>query len=146
MRIRIAVCACASLMLGACYAPEVRDCTVTCTTSAAKCAADQVCGSDGYCATPEVAGQCEGGGTPMVTLRIVVEGDGRVTVKDIGECRSDAGGDCTWQLEPARSIELSASRDLERWTSGCSGADSTCRLAPTSATIVGARFRTSGDD
>ncbi|MDQ3298581.1 MAG: hypothetical protein M3619_18500 [Myxococcota bacterium] len=133
-------------MFGACYAPEVSDCTVTCTTSAAKCAADQVCGSDGYCAAPEVAGQCEGGGSTMVALRIVIEGGGRVTVKGIGECRSDAGGDCTWQLEPARSIELSANGDLAQWTSGCSGSASTCLLAPTSATIVGARFATSDDD
>lgn len=43
--------------LPACYAPEVRDCTVSCA-SASDCAAGQVCGEDAFCAAPEVAGRC----------------------------------------------------------------------------------------
>jgi hypothetical protein len=49
----IAVAALAS----GCYQPSLRDCTVTCT-GADDCAGDQVCGSDGYCALPEMAGNC----------------------------------------------------------------------------------------
>jgi hypothetical protein len=46
----------ACLALG-CYAPAVRDCTVSCS-SAGDCAAGQVCGADRMCAVPAVAGQC----------------------------------------------------------------------------------------
>ncbi len=41
----------------ACYAPEVRDCTVSCAASA-DCTGGQVCGGDQFCAAPEVAGTC----------------------------------------------------------------------------------------
>ena len=40
-----------------CYSPELRDCTVTCA-SASECGAEQVCGSDGFCAAPAMAGRC----------------------------------------------------------------------------------------
>ena len=43
--------------LGACYAPALRDCTIACA-SGDDCAGGQVCGSDGLCAMPEVAGRC----------------------------------------------------------------------------------------
>jgi hypothetical protein len=40
-----------------CYAPSLRDCTVTCE-AARDCAGGQVCGPDGYCASPAAAGTC----------------------------------------------------------------------------------------
>jgi len=40
-----------------CYSPSVRDCTLSCA-SASDCTSGQVCGSDGMCAAPEIAGQC----------------------------------------------------------------------------------------
>ncbi|MEJ7599814.1 MAG: hypothetical protein WKG01_18050 [Kofleriaceae bacterium] len=45
------------LLLPACYAPDLRDCTVTCV-AATDCASGQVCGPDSYCASPQVAGNC----------------------------------------------------------------------------------------
>jgi len=51
----------AALALAGCYAPSVRDCTVRCA-SAGDCAGGQVCGADGLCAAPEIAGRC--GTTP----------------------------------------------------------------------------------
>jgi hypothetical protein len=42
----------------ACYSPDLRDCTVTCST-ADDCAGDQVCGRDRLCAMPAVADHCE---------------------------------------------------------------------------------------
>jgi hypothetical protein len=46
-----------AVALSGCYAPELRDCTVTCA-SASECSADQVCGGDGFCAAPASAGRC----------------------------------------------------------------------------------------
>jgi hypothetical protein len=40
-----------------CYAPDVRDCTVSCTAET-DCAAGQVCGADRFCAAPPIAGRC----------------------------------------------------------------------------------------
>jgi len=40
-----------------CYSPELRDCAVSCA-SPDDCAPGQVCGSDAYCAAPEIAGTC----------------------------------------------------------------------------------------
>jgi uncharacterized repeat protein (TIGR02543 family) len=55
----VAACAPALLAIPAagCYAPSVRDCTVTCE-AATDCATGQVCGPDGYCAAPGVTGTC----------------------------------------------------------------------------------------
>jgi hypothetical protein len=44
--------------VAACYAPELRDCTLACA-STGDCASGQVCGSDQFCASPEIAGSCE---------------------------------------------------------------------------------------
>ena len=43
--------------LAGCYSPSLRDCTVTCSAES-DCAAGQVCGDDGLCAGPELAGHC----------------------------------------------------------------------------------------
>jgi hypothetical protein len=47
----------ASALVTACYSPSLRDCTVSCG-GPADCAPGQVCGDDGMCASPEVAGRC----------------------------------------------------------------------------------------
>ena len=57
------------LLASACYSPDLRDCTVSCT-AANDCASGQVCGSDRFCASPELAGRCaslptDDGGTPI---------------------------------------------------------------------------------
>ncbi|MDB4952816.1 MAG: hypothetical protein JWO36_385 [Myxococcales bacterium] len=43
-------------MIG-CYSPDLRDCTVACST-ASDCASGQMCGTDQFCAAPSVAGHC----------------------------------------------------------------------------------------
>lgn len=143
----------AGLVLGACYSPELQDCTVTCSIST-DCADDQVCGGDKFCASPEVANQCESAGTgssmTTVTLRITVEGSGKVVVKDIGECAAhdDTIGDCTWQLAIGTRVELEASSgDFDKWLSpACSGQDKSCTFTPETSTIVGAKFRSGRED
>ncbi|HTJ44541.1 MAG TPA: hypothetical protein VL463_20695 [Kofleriaceae bacterium] len=47
----------ASALLAGCYDPRLKDCTVTCH-GAGDCASGQVCGNDGFCAAPGVAGTC----------------------------------------------------------------------------------------
>jgi hypothetical protein len=49
--------AAAALVLASCYSPDLRDCTVTCTSSA-DCAGAQVCGADHFCADAARAGTC----------------------------------------------------------------------------------------
>jgi hypothetical protein len=44
-------------VLAGCYRPELRDCVVTCAGEG-DCADGQVCGTDGFCAAPEIAGSC----------------------------------------------------------------------------------------
>lgn len=97
-----------------CYSPDLRDCTVSCASSA-DCAPDQVCGSDRMCSSPELAGRCAGPSVsadagvdamdPIVVdaaimvdaalpvdastlrvLRIEIGGRGGVTVAGIGMC------------------------------------------------------------
>jgi hypothetical protein len=48
----------ALVVLAGCYAPSLRDCTVSCA-GPSDCAPGQVCGDDGLCAAPEVAGRCQ---------------------------------------------------------------------------------------
>ena len=138
------------LALGACYAPELRDCTVT-RSASTDCADDQVCGTDRYCAAPDVAGTCEstGSGADKVTLRVTVQGRGKVTAVGIGECGAltEAGDDCTWQVAAGTQVMLIASdTKFERWSSACSGKELTCSFVSTSSAIVVAKFKSGGDD
>lgn len=50
--------------VSACYSPDLRDCTVTCTAET-DCAAGQVCGAAGFCAAPEVSCTMPDGGVPI---------------------------------------------------------------------------------
>lgn len=102
-----------------CYSPELRDCVVSCA-SAADCAPEQICGTDGMCASPDVAGRCAGtmavvdaslpmtdtpttvdaaspvdaappiDAAPQHYLRIDLAGRGGVTVAGIGMCHHTA--------------------------------------------------------
>jgi hypothetical protein len=47
-----------AVALAGCYQPDVRDCTIACSF-ATDCADGQKCGSDGWCASPKVAGTCD---------------------------------------------------------------------------------------
>lgn len=102
-----------------CYSPELRDCSVQCTTST-DCGGGQICGSDQYCASPERAGHCaqiagpDGGADPdgrpdarpprdaMIDapipidafvhpyLRLKVIGKGRIDAAGIGSCDTES--------------------------------------------------------
>lgn len=114
------------LLLAACYAPRLRDCTVICDATS-DCASGQVCGPDHLCATPDVAGRCADQGrgmadatpvdaTPVdatsadarpdapttVKLRVEVMGKGSVVVDGRGTCssREPQDGKCTYDIAP----------------------------------------------
>ena len=105
-----------------CYSPELRDCTLTCS-STSDCADGQVCGGDHFCAAPAIAGSCsslpDGAGSnnrdagvgaatmdarpdaapdapTHVALTINIEGQGRLNVQGIGTCDKSApqNGSC----------------------------------------------------
>ena len=61
-------------LLGGCYSPSLRDCTVSCE-SGAQCLGDQICGADGLCAAPDVAGHCAmtGGAMPDAPVKIELD-------------------------------------------------------------------------
>lgn len=138
------------LATAACYEPQARDCTVTCN-NANECAGGQVCGGDGFCAAPSVAGHCSVIDAPPaempIALSVVIMGPGKISVEDIGVCSSDTAphGTCTFSV-PARmarqlrAIQLKEDKSFQGWTMGCSGSQDTCELTPVMAVTVGARF------
>lgn len=116
----------ALVALAGCYAPALRDCTVSCA-SQRDCAGGQICGSDGLCASPDFAGRCasaapdagpdrDAGRAPdasptdaaaadastmtMISLRVVVTGKGSIVVDGHGVCSSQDAqhGDCTYAI------------------------------------------------
>jgi len=129
-------------LLGGCYDPATPDCTITCRGSD-ECAGGQTCGSDGYCAAPDVAGGC----VAPVALEIVIEGDGIVTLAEIGECDSRSATDdrCIYMVTPNQPRQLSAmpngDEEFKQWTASCEGETATCVITPvTDVTRVGAKF------
>lgn len=137
-------------IVAGCYQPELRDCTVTCS-GPDECADGQVCGSDGMCAAPDVAGQCAPGGgsaTAKVSLRVTIDGHGDVLVDGRTTCVSDedAHDGCTYTFATGTTVELHAhaldeDKGFDRWTGGCAGQSASCTLVMAAATTVGARFR-----
>ena len=137
----------AAIALAGCYAPALRDCTVSCA-SPSDCARGQVCGDDGMCASPEVAGQClaeppdaapgpDSGLPPdavtdaampdspaLVGLRVQITGKGSVAIDGIGACSSQdpPHGDCMYDISPgvtqrARAIPTELDQVFAGWTS-----------------------------
>jgi len=134
---------------GGCYAPDVRDCTITCTNPD-DCAGDQTCNSDGRCTAEGVT--CNGSGSNMgmvdaaqlATLKVQVMGTGKVIVDGVGSCDDD----CTWQISP-RALRFTAmvtddEKPFERWTTQNCAAQMmpTCTYTPVmSSTTVAAKFK-----
>jgi hypothetical protein len=135
-----------------CYDPELRDCAVTCH-GAGDCAGGQVCGADGFCAAPDVAGTCrsaraEPPDAALAQLHVTVQGAGEIAdISGTFTCTKD----CTYARAPGTTVTLVATglddHDLDRWTAGCStqGAqaqDATCTITIAAPiTTVGAKFK-----
>lgn len=140
-------------ILSGCYAPDLRDCTVTCT-GAKDCANGQVCGADGYCAAEGVAGSCGKAvdaavdAPPLIMLRVTAQGKGHIDVVGTGTCTGTGGmpADCVMQVSKnaqviVRAITDNADMPFDKWTSQtCSGQGFSCTFKAVSATTVSARF------
>lgn len=149
----------ATTAVAGCYAPDLRDCTVTCTAGT-DCASGQVCGRDGFCASADVAGQCDrlgdAGVRPdapppppaKITLHVQIDGPGRVTIAGVGVCSKDvANGDCTWQVAPGALTavpEAFEDKHFEHWTTPpCSAMPTAtpCAFTLAAPITVGAKFK-----
>jgi hypothetical protein len=147
------------LVLAGCYSPDARNCTVTCA-AANDCINGQVCGSDHFCAAPDIAGHCSAvdaavrpadarhdapadsdEGKDKVTLTLMIMGHGTVAVDSITSC----SGNCMVKVPAGVMRTLTATPDdpdkpLQMWMNACSGAAPTCTLTPMADLQIGAKF------
>lgn len=145
------------LALAGCYAPDARNCTVTCA-AAKDCIGAQVCGADHFCAAPDVAGHCSAvdaavrspdarrdappdGEDHDVTLTLMIMGKGTVAVDAITSC----GGNCIVKVPAGVMRTLTATPDdpdkpFQMWMNACTGTVPTCTLTPTTDLQIGAKF------
>ncbi|HSR95988.1 MAG TPA: hypothetical protein VLM79_02905 [Kofleriaceae bacterium] len=161
-------------LLAGCYSPSLRDCTVACA-GPGDCAPDQVCGPDGMCASPEMAGRCametDAGGmpmpmpmpepsdaglpdapapdaTPLVRLRVQVDGKGSVILENRGTCSSmdPSHGNCMYDIpvgvaQHVQAMAIGPDDEFTGWTSFvCAGQGPMCSFTPLAATAVTAKF------
>lgn len=165
MGVLAGIAAAAGLALAACYSPSLRDCTVSCG-SASDCASGQVCGADGMCASPAVAGRCRtlvdaghldapahpDAALPdaprTVRLTVQIMGKGSVIVEGIGGCSSQDPdkGNCVYDVMPGAPLTAQASAITTTdvfagWASvTCAGQGALCQFTPVTATGIAARF------
>ena len=130
--------------LAACYTPDLRDCTVTCT-AADDCAGDEVCGPQGLCAAQGVA--CR---PPTVAVHVAIDGMGTVAIAGSTTCMSAADHvDCVLIAPSDGDVMLQAMPPphFTAWSGACGGAGHapSCTLAPAAVIVVGATFDM-GDD
>ena len=151
-----------------CYAPSLRDCTVSCD-SERDCASGQVCGADGMCAAPEVAGRCataevDAGAAPdaggaidaspprdgpaQTTLHVQIDGKGSVDVAGAGVCstKDPSHGKCTYDIalgvaQRVEAIPVETDQQFIGWTSAvCADQGPICTFVPITMTTVVAKF------
>jgi hypothetical protein len=162
-RIATAIAIAALAALAGCYSPSLRDCTVSCE-AASDCASGQVCGDDGLCAAPMVAGRCANievdagtvdAGVPdappdapvLVRLSVQVDGKGSVDVAGSGVCSSQMmRGRCMYDIplgvaQRVEAIAIDSKEPFVGWTSlTCFGQGAVCTFTPLTMTTVAARF------
>jgi hypothetical protein len=158
--------AAAVALLAGCYSPSLRDCTVACAEPA-DCAPAQVCGPDGMCASPEMAGRCamEADAAPMpepdagvpdaapdaallVKLRVQIDGRGSVQIDGRGTCSSadPSHGNCMYDLplgvaQRVQAVAIDPDQTFAAWASFvCGGEGPVCTFTPLVATAVVAKF------
>jgi hypothetical protein len=162
--VAIAIAIPALAALTGCYSPSLRDCTVSCE-AAGDCASGQVCGDDGLCASPMVAGQCatvevDAGtvdaapdGPVLVKLSVQVDGKGSIDVAGSGVCSSEMmRGRCMYDIplgvaQRVEAIAIDSREPFVGWTSlACAGQGAVCTFVPVAMTTVVARFNHEGRD
>jgi hypothetical protein len=169
MGVLAGIAAAAGLALAGCYSPSLRDCTVSCG-SASDCATGQMCGADGMCASPAVAGRCvalvdaghlDAPAHPdaalpdappdaprTVRLTVQIMGKGSVMVEGIGACSSldPDKGNCVYDVVAgvpltAQAMSITPTDAFAMWSSmTCAGQGAHCQFTPVIATVIAARF------
>lgn len=165
MGVLAGIAAAAGLALAACYSPSLRDCTVSCA-SASDCATGQVCGADGMCAAPAIAGRCRSlvdAGNPdapahadaaladaarTVRLTVQIMGKGSVAIEGVGACSSQDPdkGNCMYDVAAgapltAQASPITVTDVFGAWGSvTCAGQGARCQFTPVTATMIAARF------
>lgn len=160
----------ASVLAAGCYEPQLGDCVVSCT-GAADCAPGQVCGSDGMCAVPELAGRCTGtlagdagsidaaldarmvdaapiDASSQIVLQIEIRDQGALAVQNAGSCHFSAPMHmCAITVTGGAPRLLTALPDagyrFDKWEVGpCIGDDETCLITPIApVTQIKVKFR-----
>jgi hypothetical protein len=152
----------AALALAGCYSPTILDCTVSCK-SPEECVGGQICGKDGLCAAPELAGRCRGprdaalphdtstsgsDGSAIVSLHVQVTGKGSVFVEGHGNCSTvdPQHGDCFFDIaqnvaQTVQALAVQPDQSFTSWTSAtCNGSNARCTFTPMTATTIAAKF------
>lgn len=166
----LAKCAAPSIaLLASCYEPQLVDCTIRCSGES-DCATGQVCGTDHFCAAPDIADHCSSvtaltdagvivdgaNAKPDArpdapppdapthgSLRVQIEGGkGVVTIPNAGTCNDD----CTYLVPLQMPLTAHAVGEddwhFEKWTAGpCVGQLENCAFTPTLVVGVTAKFK-----
>jgi hypothetical protein len=131
-------------ILSGCYSPDVRDCTVSCS-SESDCAGGQVCNPQGYCADEGITcgNSAVDAGDDRVMLHVQVMGKGRVDVVGASSCGGNGPSDCMISVAKGRVTinAVKTENDFDRWTMGCMSGSSTCSITVNSAITVAAKFK-----
>jgi hypothetical protein len=132
-------------ILSSCYAPDVKDCTVTCE-GADQCADGQTC-TGGLCAAPgatcgmnmEMPDAPPGPTTVM--LHVMVMGTGRVDVTGATPCLTDCMVSVQKGQVTVTARTTSSDKPFDKWTSQtCIGQGATCTFTATMPTTIQAKF------
>lgn len=136
----------ATLLLGACYSPDLAECTVSCASDG-DCGGGQVCTS-GLCAAEGAS--CTGEGAdaavvepdapepdaplPQTQLRLRVMDQGSVTPSGLTACTMDLG-ECKYSVAVGVALSLTAepmgNRVFEKWEEACAGEmTNVCTVTP----------------
>ena len=158
----------AATLLAGCYSPDLRDCTVSCASSA-DCAGAQLCNAEHLCAAKDVscstmttprdaspgaadapaqrdAAMIDAGRPPIdapvtVIVHLHVDGHGQLST-DTTNCQNDCDVSVTRGTPMNVLAQGLGDQVFKGWTQGpCVGSQlPSCALAPTANVTVGARF------
>lgn len=141
------------VLVSGCYAPEISDCDVSCTTND-ECSGNQVCTPEGLCAgsiaaCDENGGTVDGGATPrMIQLRVGVMGNGKVSIAGGPDCDPEGEGpmgDMCTLMVPAGPLVIEAvveDKPFDKWASiVCAGQGARCQVTLQLDASVVAKFK-----
>jgi hypothetical protein len=142
----------------ACYAPDVRDCKVTCDRTL-DCADGQVCGSDRFCAAPGASGTCGSSATidasmtppdapfhppdaqATVELQIMIMGNGSVELTGGGTCTTSCTLAAPFGVVATLYAVPDPKQQFDRWeTLPCAGQPTTCTFVALAPAMIAVRF------